>query len=72
VLAQVGSSLGIDVIEVDVDQMKQGKHKQWAPLFQGGGIPYTVMLDSKDKTLKTWVGGYDANTFTREVKANMK
>lgn len=52
--------------------MQAGKHKEWAPLFPGGGIPYTVMIDANQKPVKSWVGGYDAAGFTRELKANMK
>lgn len=71
-LAQVGSQLNINVVHVNVDDLKKGGAKQYAPLMQSSSIPYTVLVDAKLKPVKTWNGGYAAAEFAKDVKANMK
>lgn len=52
--------------------MQKGKAKEWEGFFQGSSIPFTVLLDSKKKPIKQWVGAQDAGAFTRELKSLAK
>lgn len=60
------------MVHINVDDMKAGKHKEWAGLFQGGSIPYTVLVDGQKKPVRNWTGAYDGNEFAEMVKAAMK
>jgi len=69
VVAQVGPKIGVPVVHINVDDLKAGKHKEWAPLMQSRSITYTVLVDSKKSAIKTWNGAYDGNEFAKMVKA---
>ena len=71
-LAQVESKLGISVIHVNVDAKGSPAFRTYSPLFQGGSIPYTVLIDAGGKKIRDWTGAYRLEDFTKEVQRNMR
>ena len=67
-VTQVGSRLGLKVVHVDVDQMRAGKHKEWASFYQTNRIPFTVLVDGKRRSVESWEGNQENNFFEIRVQ----
>jgi len=73
VMAQVESTLKIPVVHVNMDAKGSPAYRSYINLFQGSGIPYTVLINASGQKVKDWTGGYtDAGAYIKEVQRNMK
>lgn len=68
-LAQFESASTMDVVEVDLDKKSSSAYTKYGRFFPGGGIPYSVVLDSGGNKVHEMRGFRSYGDLLKETKS---
>jgi len=61
----------VPVIYVDCTQPRSANYKNFIRYFNGDRIPYTVLLNPKNRVVKTWTGYHDLGPFQEQIQEEL-